>query len=135
MKSARVILPLSLILACGTADENPNIRGARAGDDAGAAGAGAAGASVPLRRLSRIEYTNTIDDLVAIAVPAEAAAIKAALAPTLARMPDDSRVTVDGQPRGGCSRRMRTSPMPSRTRSEPCSRAHPPGSPQRSARA
>jgi len=77
------------------------------GDDTSAAESEAAATpsvSLPLRRLSRKEITNTIGDLIAIALPAESDAVKAAVAPVLARLPDDAVVPAAGEARGGFRR-------------------------------
>ncbi len=58
---------------------------------------------IPLRRLSRAQYLNTVSDLVRRALPTDAPAILTALAPTLDRVPMDARVGAPGQRRGGFS--------------------------------
>ncbi len=59
--------------------------------------------SVPLRRLSRTQYVNTVSDLIRRANPTDATAILAALAPALERVPADARVGAPGERRGGFS--------------------------------
>ncbi|MBK7860653.1 MAG: DUF1588 domain-containing protein [Archangiaceae bacterium] len=58
-------------------------------------------AAVPLLRLSRVEYLNTVSDLVRRANPAEAAAVLGEVQAALSRVPPDSRVGAPGERRGG----------------------------------
>lgn len=61
-------------------------------------------AALPLRRLSKAEYTNTINELVTLAASADADAVKTAIAPVLARIPDDALVAAKRERRGGFHR-------------------------------
>jgi hypothetical protein len=53
--------------------------------------AAAVPASLPLRRLSKVQYRNAIADLVTAALPGEGGAVIADLQPMLAEFPDDKR--------------------------------------------
>ena len=46
--------------------------------------------ALPMRRLSRAQYLNTVNDLIRAADPAEASAVAAELAPSLAALPSDT---------------------------------------------
>ena len=48
-------------------------------------------ATVPLRRLSKVQYEKTVGDLVAFALPGSAAAVMATISPMMADVPDDVR--------------------------------------------
>lgn len=60
--------------------------------------------SVPLRRLSRSQYENTVRDLVRELVPADATAVLGTVAAKLERLPDDRRTAVNGDTHGGFRR-------------------------------
>ena len=51
--------------------------------------------ALPLRRLSSVQYQNTVADLIAVVAPAEAPGIVATLTPLFAQVPDDRRVGPD----------------------------------------
>ncbi len=51
--------------------------------------------ALPLRRLSYVQYRNTIADIVRYALPGEADAIVTGLEPSFARLPDDTRTGPD----------------------------------------
>lgn len=53
--------------------------------------AGLTPAAVPLRRLSRLQYLNTLDDLLRYALPDEAGAVMTGIAPALAAIPVDEK--------------------------------------------
>ena len=103
LPQASLVMATAALAACS---------GVLGGDEPGAApidptpatDAPATTLALPLRRLSKAQYTNTIDDLLAIALPAEADAVKAQVALVLARMPDDALVTPHGEKRGGFHR-------------------------------
>lgn len=59
---------------------------------------------LPLRRLTKVQYENTVRDLLRWAVPADAEAIVQEVAPLLAAVPDDARMTPPGMKHGGFSR-------------------------------
>ncbi|MEX1368071.1 MAG: DUF1592 domain-containing protein [Nannocystaceae bacterium] len=59
---------------------------------------------VPLRRLSKLQYANTVHDLLRFALPAEADAIAQAVAPRIDAVPDDARRAPPGINHGGFSR-------------------------------
>jgi hypothetical protein len=59
--------------------------------------------SVAMRRLSRVQYVNTVADLVRRALPSDAAGILSSLSRSLATIPSDSRVGAPGERRGGFS--------------------------------
>lgn len=48
--------------------------------------------SVPLRRLTHVQYVNTISDLIRVALPTEAEAVVAEVEPLFDRVPDDQRI-------------------------------------------
>jgi len=51
--------------------------------------------SVPLRRLSRLQYRNTIHDIVRFAVPSSASAVIDSIGPLVTQLPDDQRIGPD----------------------------------------
>jgi uncharacterized protein DUF1592/uncharacterized protein DUF1588 len=51
--------------------------------------------SLPLRRLSRVQFENTVGDLVRFALPGEADAVIGAIDPLFERMPEDLRIGPD----------------------------------------
>lgn len=51
--------------------------------------------ALPLRRLSHVQYRNTVTDIVHFALPSEADAVNAAVASTFDRIPDDLRLGPD----------------------------------------
>src|SRR5262245_56390641 len=53
-------------------------------------------AAVPLRRLSKVQYLNTLRDMVAFALPDEASAIMTAVKPRTDIVPDDQKVGPTG---------------------------------------
>ena len=59
---------------------------------------------LPLRRLSRMQYVNTIRDLVRTIAPTHAIAVLAEIDPVLASLPADARVHPKGDKRGGFRR-------------------------------
>jgi hypothetical protein len=59
---------------------------------------------VPLRRLTKVQYDNTVRDLLRWALPGEADAVAQAVAPLVAAVPDDSRQAPEGIHHGGFSR-------------------------------
>jgi hypothetical protein len=60
--------------------------------------------SLPLRRLTKAQYDNTVRDLVRWALPAEGDAVALAIAPLVAAVPDDARMAAAGIHHGGFSR-------------------------------
>jgi hypothetical protein len=61
-------------------------------------------AEVPLRRLSKVQYANTLRDLLRRIAPTQADAVLAAVAPQIAKLPDDLRTAKDGDTHGGFRR-------------------------------
>lgn len=61
-------------------------------------------AELPLRRLSRVQYLNSVGEVVRRTLPAKATTILAGLDPLLSRLPDDRRVAKDDDKRGGFRR-------------------------------
>ncbi|MCA9707545.1 MAG: DUF1592 domain-containing protein, partial [Myxococcales bacterium] len=59
---------------------------------------------VPLRRLTKVQYDNTIRDLLRWALPAEGDAVADQVAPLVAAVPQDARRAPPGQNHGGFSR-------------------------------
>ncbi|MBL8716619.1 MAG: DUF1592 domain-containing protein [Myxococcales bacterium] len=59
---------------------------------------------LPLRRLSRVQYVNSVGEVVRRTVPAQATTILAGLDPLFARFPEDRRVAKDDDKRGGFRR-------------------------------
>lgn len=59
---------------------------------------------VPLRRLTKVQYINTVTDLVRWAIPEDADGIVEQLQPRLAAIPDDVRVQPEGEHLGGFRR-------------------------------
>lgn len=59
---------------------------------------------LPLRRLSRIQYVNTVQEVVRRTLPAKATAVLSSLDPLVVRVPDDRRVAKDDDKRGGFRR-------------------------------
>ncbi len=98
----------------GTADDGGDDGGSGTGDDGEDDGAPADGGipacdaslvpdAVALRRLSRVQYDNTVHDLVAWALPPgdDPQAVSGTLAPLLAQVPTDTRQPAEGQHLGG----------------------------------
>lgn len=59
---------------------------------------------VPLRRLTKVQYDNTLRDLLRWALPSEGDAVAQAVAPLVAAVPDDARRGPTGMNHGGFSR-------------------------------
>src|SRR5690606_30225410 len=59
---------------------------------------------VPLRRLTKVQYDNTVRDLLRWALPDEGDAVADAVAPLVAAVPDDLRQAPAGINHGGFSR-------------------------------
>lgn len=60
--------------------------------------------ALPLRRLTKVQYDNTVRDLVRWALPQDADAVIAAVTPLVAAVPDDAREAPAGINHGGFSR-------------------------------
>ncbi len=67
---------------------------------------------LPLRRLSRDEYRNAVEDFVRVALPMAATSVVAAVQPTLDQVPNDARVPAPGDTHGGFTRLDQTVQQP-----------------------
>ena len=104
MNKLAVLLTAPLFAACvGVLDgDGPQGGGPNGPGSPGAANT--ASVSLPLRRLSKVELSNTINELITIAIPAESDAVRTTITPVLARLPDDRLVSYNGEHRGGYHR-------------------------------
>lgn len=67
---------------------------------------------LPLRRLSRDEYRNAVEDFVRAALPMAATSVVSAVQPTLEQVPTDARVAAPGDTHGGFTRLDQTVQQP-----------------------
>src|SRR5882724_11151551 len=105
LQSERMLLGLAAAVtlagASGCLGAPPRDRG-KAGDDAGA-GAGPPG-DLPLPRLSRDEYVQTLRDLTTQVLPSEADQVLATVIPLTKDLPADTLVTIATEKHGGFAR-------------------------------